>query len=92
MKLSEIFPNHPFPWKLEPRIGKYYGTRILDNDDVEVIVYWTATGEPSRREKEYFGNWTEEKWNDYCSDTHWECEADLNRAEKLVAFANEFNS
>jgi hypothetical protein len=72
---------------LEDLNGKYYGTHVLDADGREIIEFWTATGEPSEREKASFGEWTPEAWADYCCDSHWECEADYRAALEFIALA-----
>ena len=80
------------PWKLAPLAGKYYGTKILDADDEEVVSFWdhdyTHPSHPSPREKANFGNWTEEAWADYCCDSHWENERDYARALAIVNAMN----
>ena len=78
------------PFRLAPRDGKHYGTEIVDAYNERIITVWCAVGEPSRREKEYFGlsRWTPEAWAEYCSDCHWESERDLEIAEALVALLN----
>jgi hypothetical protein len=78
------------PVSLSPRHGKYYGTEIVDANGDEVMRIWTVAGEPSSREKAHFGeDYTPEAWADYCSDSHWECEADLKRAEWVVSALND---
>lgn len=73
---------------LEHLSGKYYGTHVLDSKGIEVIEFWTATGEPSKRQKEAFGDdWTPQAWADYCCDSHWECEADYQAALEFIALS-----
>lgn len=78
------------PWSLAPREGKYYGTVVLDVDGETVAEFWDhgIASPPSAREKEYFGEWTEEAWADYCCDSHWESERDYARAAAIVAAMN----
>jgi hypothetical protein len=77
------------PVVLAPREGKHYGTEILDATGALVVTIWTASGEPSTREKERFRDgWTPEKWEEWCCDCHWESQQDLNMAEWLVRVLN----
>lgn len=81
--------NLSLPVHLAPRKGKYYGTKIFDATDREIASIWTAKGEPSEREKQYFGcDWTPEAWADYVGDSHWECARDYEVASKLVTLIN----
>jgi hypothetical protein len=77
----------PLPLTLEDLHGKYYGTRVLDANGNEVIKFWHHSdgSEPSSREKERFGDWTPDRWADYCSDEHWESESDLRAALEFIA-------
>lgn len=87
--LNSVILSFPCPWKLAQRKGKYYGTIILDGRDIPIIGVWTATGEPSKREKEYWGDWTPEGWAEYCCDSHWECANDLQTANEIVRLRNQ---
>lgn len=79
--------SFPAPWSLSPREGKHYGTVICDYNGRELLSIWnTASGKPSRREIEYFGEeYSEAAWAEYCSDSHWESAEDLEAAERIVA-------
>jgi len=76
------------PVTLAPREGKHYGTEVIDANGDLVITLWTASGEPSEREKAYWGNWTPELWQECCCDSHWESEQDYKTAQWLVHILN----
>jgi hypothetical protein len=86
-RFDELSRRWRGPLRLQDRAGKYYGTRVVDADGETVIKFWTASGEPSEREKAYFGRWTPERWADDCSDCHWECERDLVAALEFIALS-----
>ena len=76
------------PVSLAPRQGKHYGTEIIDATGALVITLWTAEGEPSEREKAYWGDWTPEGWREGCCDSHWESDQDFKTALWLVHVLN----
>ncbi len=78
------------PVRIEAREGKYYGTRIVDLRGALVMTLWSdIDSPPSDREKKHFGShWTEEAWADYCSDSHWEREADYKMGAFIVEALN----
>ena len=90
--LDSVILSFPAPWILGPRDGKYYGTEILDARGKKILSLWISVGDPSAREKEYFGDWTPEAWTEYCCDSHWESEAALKLAEAIVALRNADSS
>lgn len=87
---SSVIDSFPKPWSILPRASKYYGTVIQDARGLPILSFWEYDdGEPSQREKEYFGDWTPESWEEYCSDSHWESAAALALAEKVVFLRND---
>lgn len=82
---SELARRWSRPLVIADRHGKHYGTKVLDSDGVEIVTFWSAEGEPSAREKRYFGDWSPERWGNYCCDSHWESEADYRAAVEFVA-------
>lgn len=83
-----VLLSFPTPWSIAPLGGgKYYGTVVRDATGIDVLSFWSSQGEPSSREKKYFGNWNEADWSEYCCDCHWESEVSLRMAEKSVAWA-----
>ena len=86
------------PWALAPRRGKHYGTKVVDRDGNEVMTIW-STGQdgrgfkggegPSEREQAFFNQYTPERWKIYCSDCHYECQRDLDRALEVIRLVNE---
>lgn len=81
--------SFPAPWGVAPRAGKFYGTVVHDARGKDVLSVWSAEGEPSHREKAYFGpDWTPEAWAEYCSDSHWESAGCLAMAERIVYLRN----
>lgn len=85
---SSILFSFPAPWKLAPRKGKYYGTVIMDARDKKIISFWENEGGPSTREKEYFGDWSPEAWDEWCCDSHWESVRSIEIANQLIAIRN----
>ncbi len=86
--LASVILSFPAPWSLAQRKGKYYGTVILDARGVPILSFWEAKGDPSEREKEYFGAWTQEAWDDHCCDSHWESANTLTVAEHVIIMRN----
>lgn len=76
------------PVSLAPRKGKHYGTEVIDANGALVVTLWTAEGEPSEREKAYWGDWTPESWQEGCCDSHWESMQDYRTALWLVHILN----
>ena len=77
------------PVSIAPLGGKHYGTNLLDATGRIFLTIWTATGEPSEREKAQFGdNWTPKFWQEYCCDSHWECDDDWRLAQSLLTILN----
>lgn len=86
--LTSVVFSFQAPWSLAPLEGKYYGTEILDARGIPILRLWDTRGEPSTREKESFENWTQEAWNDYVCDTHWECQLTLDLASHIIHSRN----
>lgn len=85
---ESVIISFPAPWTIGPRDRKYYGTEIFDARGTNILNIWVMAGGPSEREKARFGNWTEERWAEYCCDSHWESEGGLAIAEAIVAMRN----
>lgn len=90
--LAEILKTFPTPWIIKPRDGKYYGTIMQDARGKDILSIWiNEDQQPSWREKNYFGQWTPERWNDAVCDSHWESELSLKIAEEIITLRNENN-
>lgn len=91
--LDSVIMSFPAPWSLLPLEGKYYGTVIQDGSGKPILSFWDGTGDPSERQKAYFGDdWTPEAWADYCCDCHWESASALAMAETAIEVRNQFDA
>lgn len=88
--LQSVILSFPAPWTIGALDGKYYGTKVLDARGIVILRVWTSDGSPSRREKASFGDdWTQQSWDEYNCDSHWESDIALAKAERLIADRNQ---
>jgi hypothetical protein len=85
---ESVILSFPAPWVVADLKGKYYGTIIVDARGIPILSVWIASGELSFREKAKFGEWTPERWAEYCADSHWESASSLAICDAIVALRN----
>lgn len=88
--VTSVIFSFPAPWSLAPLEGYYYGTVILDAEGFPLLSFWHPQDSliPSWRQKEALSPWTQEAWEEYCCDSHWEAEETLAMAEKVINLRN----